>query len=191
LLEATVAASIFTVVGYVLVAAVRLARTSSDSVLERSETNRALRESTARISEELRGISEAHLTITKLANGCDQVSFQMPIEVEGAAAWGVQDSAIGRTVEAQTKADWSIRYTVEDVPLGRALDRRLVRQLVDEQGVVRFERDVLTGLSRDAQAPAFTLAKTGLMWQVTLAVDDSGVQDDARTSTFQFRAHNG
>jgi hypothetical protein len=192
LLEVTVAASIFTVVAYVLVAAVRLAGSSSDSVFERAEANHALRESTTRMSEELRGISETHLTITELQNGSCQVSFQMPIEVGGAAAWGVQDNAIGRTVEAQTKPDWSVRYTVEDVPLGaHDVDRRLLRQLLDEAGVVRFESEVLTGLSRAPGTPAFTVSKTGLMWQVTLCVDDAGVQDNARTSTFQFRARNG
>lgn len=192
LVEIIVAVSIFSIVAYALTLAVRVADKSSETVFDQAARNRELRSATSEMAEELKGISEDHLSVEKLENGCTQLTFQLPIVVDDVPAWGVEDAGIGRTADSRVQEGWSVRYTVEDFPGGNAgdVDRGLVRQLVDDEGIVRFERLLVSGLWTGNNDHAFAVTKVGAVWEIEVSIEDGTVQGDVRTSKFSIRTRN-
>lgn len=187
LLEAAISTSIFALVGYSLAVCVGAANDSQRTVFTVAAQDRALREATSSLTDELRTSSDAMITVTTLADSNSQVDLQVPVESGGNLLWGVYDRKLGATYADQNKVGWKLRYTVRNVDPGAGVTgRQLVRQILDTGSVVRDERIVATGLNSGTQAhPGFKVEKSGSMWVVT--VSTSGHSEG--TSGVETRVH--
>jgi prepilin-type N-terminal cleavage/methylation domain-containing protein len=174
LIEMMVSLTIFTAVIYSLAVAIDVGNSSQVQVSRTASSGRALRGSTGALFDELRASSDAQIAVTTLAGGNHNVRFRMPIQVGGAAAWGVYEPTLGPTAADQNQADWFVQYTVRTtVDANGTVQRQLVRQLLDAGLAVRRERVLAQGL-RDGAAvpPGFRMAQVGDLWELTLSTDD-------------------
>jgi len=121
--------------------------------------------------KELRMSSDATITTAALPDGNTRLTFQMPMDNAGAAAWGVFDRNLGSTWALQNRVNWSVRYTVRDaVGANGAVNKQLLRQILDDLGVVQREKVMAQGLRPGGAAPAgFRVAQVGDVWEVTLS----------------------
>ena len=160
LIELVIAAAIFSVVGYGLAGAVRMGHRSQTMVFEGASANADLRSSAVQLVDELSLASDTSIVVTQLPDGNDQVAFMLPIENGGALDWGVSNYLQG------THVDWTVRYTVQT----SALQRQLVRQIVDDAGQVRAQTIVADGLRPGtAVPPGFGVVRSGAMWVLSIA----------------------
>lgn len=190
LLEAAIATSIFALIGYSLTVCMATANDSQRTVFSVAAQDRALREATSTLTDELRTSSDSMITVTTLADSNSQVDLQMPVESGGNLLWGVYDRSLGATYADQNKVGWKLRYTVRNVDQGvGGTDRQLVRQILDTGSVVRDEKVVATGLNSGANAqPGFKVVKSGSMWVVTVSTSGhsagtSGVETQVHVRT--------
>ena len=192
LVEMIVAGSLFGLIGYGLLRAVDMGSGSQRSVMRVASENSTLRRASSRLRDEMRDCSESSLTITPLEGGNHQLEFMLPIEAGGAPEWGVYDFSLGPDEEARNKANWKVRYTVAAAGAGPdPLERRLVRQLVDEAGVVQREEVVAKGLrSGEVDPPGFSVGQEGDMWVVTLTTVGHVSDGDGRGTVFHVRPRN-
>jgi len=171
LIETTVALTIFAALGYGLAIVVGLGQHSQRAVTRMAAEDRSMRAATKALMEDLRVSSDSTITVTVLADGNHQVRLMLPIDVAGAATWGVYDRMLGSDATAWNQAGWHVQYTVRDTPAGgTAINKQLVRQILDTTDTVRRETVLADGLRGGATAPAgFQMIKTGLVWQLTLS----------------------
>jgi len=170
LLEITFAVTIFSVIGYALVDALRMGSNTQATIHDVSTTSRWVRHVHSLLSSELKVTDEDHLTTTVLADGNTQLDFMHRIEAAGVSTWGVHDVSLGPNPEDQNRADWTYRYTVDTLPAGGgAVTRRLLRQLVDEGGTVQRTKVLAVDLRRgDGASPGFAVSKAGDMWAIEI-----------------------
>lgn len=171
LLEMMVALTIFSVVGYALTVAIDVASHSQKTVMRVTAEDRGLREATAFLIDELRTSSDATITIAVLADGNHRIRFQMPIDVAGAAVWGVHDRKLSPVLAQQTRQGWFVQYTVRALPaVNGVINRQLVRQILDAAFTVKRETVILDGLRRGTDVPpGFKMVKVGDLWELTLS----------------------
>ncbi len=190
LVEISLSLTVFTIIGFALSDTVRIGSNAQRAVLTTTADNRELRSASASVGAELKGTSSARLTVMDLESGNDAVTFQLPIEVAGNATWGVEEPALGATEDEQLRENWSLRYTVEDSGQGYGdVVRNLMRQVIDEQGLVQHESVLISGLSREYSTPGFEVISAGDMWEVRIRLAAEGSEGD-RTTVFHFRARN-
>lgn len=178
-LEAVISVAAFSVIGYGLVAVMDFGRRSQETVGAIAVNNERRQESTAQLARELGATSDARIQVQQLADGNSQLTFQMPIEVGGVLAWGVEDRRLGLDPQDQVQPDWSIRYTVESeagaLIAGALADaavlaqRRLVRQVLNEAGEVVRTDPVVDELSSGAAKPGFRVERVGDVWELRIA----------------------
>jgi hypothetical protein len=166
-----VSVALFAVIGYALSVAVSVGNHSQRMVLNVASEDRELRAATMTLMRELRMSSDATITTTALPDANTELTFRMPMDDAGAASWGVFDRTLGSTWALQNRVNWSLRYTVRDVvsPNG-AINKQLVRQILDDLGVVQREKVMAQGLRPGGAAPAgFRVAQVGDVWEITLS----------------------
>lgn len=172
LLEAMIALGIFVVVGYAVGVAVGAGNHSQRVVTRLAAEDRAVREASNSLIDELRETSDAQINIATLADGNHQVRFMLPIDLGGTAAWGVDDPVVGGDPVAQNKENWSVRYTVRDVSIDGKTVKRLLRQVLDAALNVQYEKVIVDGLRRgNVDPPGFKVVKTGDVWEITLSTE--------------------
>lgn len=190
LLELMISASIFSTLAYALTQAVRMADRSHATVTHVASTSRALGKATAKLQRELKSAQVATMTVTETLDGNHEVTFLHPVTVAGDPVWGVRDKRLGPTAAEQNKLDWQLRYTVRDEQLGAGQsERHLLRQVLDDAGVVQLEDRLLRDLTDGPTPPGFTIVQNGDVWEITLTTAGEGV-GDGRESVFQVRPRN-
>ncbi len=140
-------------------------------VLNMASEDRELRAATMTLMKELRMSADATIATFALPDGNTRLTFQMPMDDAGTAAWGVFDRTLGSTWALQNRVNWNLRYTVRDVvSLSGAVNKQLVRQILDDGGNVQREKVMAQGLRPGGVAPAgFRVAQVGDVWEVTLS----------------------
>jgi len=175
LLETTVSLGVFLVLSYALVVTLDMANDSQSAVSVRSSQVRAARTAQHTFADELRQADSDDVVIETLADGNHQVSLRQPIVVGGAAVWGVFDHSLGATDEDRTRQDWRVRFTVVETAENGALVRRLVRQIVDEDGEIHRQLTLRSGLLSGAGArPGFQVTRVGDVWRVQITAEQHG-----------------
>jgi type II secretory pathway component PulJ len=171
LIESMVGVALFAVIGYALSIAVSVGNHSQRMVLNMVSEDRDLRAATTMLMKELRMARDASIATFALPDSNTRLTFQVPIDDAGAASWGVFDRTLGSTSSLQNRVNWSVRYTVRDVVNGSgAVNKQLVRQILDDLGAVQREKVLAQGLRTGAVAPAgFHVARQGDVWEVTLS----------------------
>lgn len=191
ILELLASLTIFAIIWYSLAIAIRTGVRAERAVAERGEANRELRRSVGSLTDELRWSNESTVTITALADGNHSLSFMQPIQVGGNQDWGVYDKTLGDDEDEQNRPDWQVRYTVVSANVGAGTEKRLVRQIVDDDGEVQKQTILATRLNDgEGAAPGFQVVKTGDVWVVTLstaAIDDVS---EASSEVFHVRSRN-
>ncbi len=173
IVETVVAATIFSVVGYALLMAVRLGAGSQQEVIRVATESQSLRESIRALTVELRQTNDSQITVTALGDGNSELTFRHGIEIAGNYTWGVHDTSLGTDVEAQTKEGWSVRYSVTESVADGVTTRQLVRQLLDEDGALQQEDVLVRGLcSGTADSPGFLVEDGGAVWVLTISVEN-------------------
>lgn len=172
LVELAVALTIFTVLGYSLISALRLSDNSRTAVADMVEQNEQLRAGAGDLSDALRLSTESRVTITNLADENHELTLQLPVVVGGALGWGVPASYLS-TAGATDQENWSLRYTViVDAGGTGSGERSLVRQVLDDGGALVDSLVLVKGvLPGDGGMPGFEVEKTGDVWEVTLSLD--------------------
>jgi hypothetical protein len=171
LIESMVGVSLFAVIGYALSVAVSVGNHSQRMVMNMASEDRSLREATMTLMKELRTTADSTIAVVALPDNNSRLTFQMPIDVGGAASWGVFDRTLGPDAATQNRANWSMRWTVRDVVAANGtVNKQLVRQILDDAFAVRKEKVMAQGLRSGAAAPAgFRVAQQGDVWEVTLS----------------------
>ena len=173
LLEIMIALSIFSVLGYALMSALAISSGTQKAVNGASEDNRLLRAVTAQLTNEFRLTRDDLIAITVLADQNHEVTFQLPILVLGAAAWGVPGTDLPGT-QTPDAANWSLRYTVAAVVENGQQNRRLIRQVLDETQTIRSQEVVADWLRAGNDTwPGFNVVQTGDVWDITLSMTDT------------------
>jgi len=171
LLEVLVSLTLFSVLGYGVLLALGVGRQSQDTVEELVDEAQAIRGASNAILDDLRATNAAHLSIDVLPDGNHSVRMQASIEVGGAITWGVHERELGPTPAEQDQAGWFVRYLVVDTSIaGGAVEKQLVRQVLDAGGELRLTRTLARGLrAGGGDAPGFRLVQQGAVWEVTLS----------------------
>ena len=173
LLESMVALSIFGAVGYSLMIVVDVGNHSQKTVARVAAENQSLRTAALSLIDELRTSTDTTITVVALPDGNHRLRFMLPIDVGGALGWGVYDKTLGPDAPSQNRANWSVQYTVRDVPNGNGtVVKQLLRQLLDDTQSVQKETVIAEGLHSGTDVhPGFTVVKTGDVWAVTLSTE--------------------
>ncbi len=172
LIETVIALAIFSVLGYGLALTATLGQESQAEVQRVATENRDLREASSWLLDEMRSTGNARVTTTVLADSNNQVRFMVPIDDAGVASWGVYDKRLGGTAALQNRAGWLVQYTVKNVVLNGAVDKQLVRQILDTALTVQREDVLAHGLRSGTDVPpGFKVAMNGAMWEITLSTD--------------------
>ncbi len=189
LLEMSIALSIFAVVGYGLAVAVDVSKDSQMTVIRGVEENRTLRTSVKSLVDELRVSADAQITVSALPDGNSRLRFMVPVAVGGAATWGVFDRRLGSDADSQNRAGWVVQYTVRNgVGVDGAVNRRLVRQVLDEAFAVQREDVIADGLRSGNDAPpGFRVALNGDVWEITFST--VGQRTGQAEITEEFHVH--
>jgi hypothetical protein len=130
--------------------------------------------------------------VTTLADGNHEMTFMQPIVAGGVMGWGVFNRAYGPDPEDQNKEDWQIRYTVESIPLGDGdFNRRLVRQILDEESEVQEQEVVIEGLRSGLQnPPGFSVIEVGDVWVVNVHTVGPHENSTGKGAEFHVRMRN-
>lgn len=183
--ELAMVMAVFTVIGYALVEAVNMGNDSSRQVIGKASTNADLRRSASSLTDELVMAEASGIEVVELKDGNHQLNFMEPISVGAVHDWGVDDPMLG------TNAGWNLRYTVETVVQNGAVERRLLRQVVDDGGQVRGSRVVAEGLrSGQAGDPGFSCILAGDVWIVTIRTEQDAWYDGGKEMSFHVRVRN-
>ncbi len=200
LLEATIATTIFGMVGYGLAVAIGAGQDTQQSILTNSISNKELRQTALQVSAELRSCASTNFEVTEGQTGHSQIDFQMPISSAGSLTWGVYDKRLGQESEDQNRVGWSVRYIVEEdagafgleSPAGEfGAGRRLVRQLLDDEDEVQLSESVVEGLNSGYGAhPGFAVSAAGDMWTVTINLAGQEENTNGNQVEFDVWMHN-
>lgn len=193
LFETMIGLSIFSVVGYGLFIAVDIGYDSSDIVTEVTGNNRKLRSAVRSLNDELGQSADANITVTETIGGNHEVNFTVPITVAGVDTWGAYDRALGTHEDDWSKADWQIRYTVEEVLVDGETRLDLVRQIVNIAGEVQRSTTIAENLVQGQGvdlARGFTVEQTGDVWSVTCTTYGSETSDTTASTVFHIRTRN-
>lgn len=192
LLEVAISLAIFAVLGVSLATSVEMANGSQRTVYSVAAESRALRESSTRLTDELRTSTDAEITVTTLADSNSQVEFRVPVESGGNLLWGVYDKRLGATYDAQNKVGWRLRYTVRRVTTGPGvIERQLVRQILNTASTVWAEDVIAEGLPDGTGAtPGFRVVKSGDMWVVTVSTVGKSASSPGIKAVFHVQARN-
>lgn len=185
LVETTVALTLFSVVGYVLLLAADTSNKSRRTVMEMAGEGRALRKTNDLLVEELAASSDGRITVGTLGDGNHRLDFMLPIDDGGTAAWGVLGGATPHP-------GWQVRYTVlGSIAENGELERTLVRQVLDGSGVVQSSASLLAGLrSGTDEPPGFRVVKTGDVWELTLSAGQNTQGGSMVREVFHVHARN-
>lgn len=193
LLELVIALSIFTTLGLSLYTVVDSAKRSHQAVTHGVAENEKLRSSVSSLADELKSTSTGLMTIVELADGNDQITFQMPIEVAGEPVWGVEERELGESAEEWVRENWFVRYTVEPQQPDATgyVNRVLLRQVLDDAGDVQLEQTISEGLNTGtATNPGFTVTQVGDMWEVCFSTDGHATNTSGRKAVFHVATRN-
>lgn len=183
LVELSISTVILGVVGYSVSVAVKLGNDSNATVMQVASESRAERKSISALIDDVRMSSNARITVATDLNGNSLVQIQQPIEVGGVFVWGVRDRRLGDDDDAWNRQDWTIRYLVDG-------DARLVRRVVDTNGVVQLEDVLGDDLLDDGGTPGFRMAQSGDVWEVNLAVRRGAHGGAVSENEFHVRTRN-
>lgn len=190
-LETMIALSIFGVLGYSVAVCVDVANDSQRTVYSVAAEDRALRESSSYLTDELRSSTDSQITVTTLGDSNHQLDFMVPIESGGALAWGVYDKNLGSTYADQNKVGWKLRYTVRNSVVGGIVNKQLVRQILDTGSLIREEKVVAEGLHGGTEnPPGFRVVKSGAMWVVTVSTTGKSAESPGIKAEFHVQARN-
>ncbi len=188
IIELGISTSIFLVIATVLLGAIRMGNSSTNTVMQVTTTSAELRRATKALQDELGTTTEAELTIAVLPDGNHQVDFRVPVLNGANFDWGVFSSAYGPTPAEQNRVDWSLRYTVDLVD---GTNRRLLRQVLDDAGVLQEQQVLVEGLRRgDAADPGFQLVQVGDIWELTVTTVGATANTNGRMIQFHVRLRN-
>jgi type II secretory pathway pseudopilin PulG len=188
LVEIMVSTVIFMSVAWALKDTVLMADRSREAVFDRATSNGNMRDASRDLAREFKAAQASTMTVTAGAYGNSDVTVQHPIKVGTLDTWGIEDP---RIAGGAPQAGWSVRITVQDITLGGEVVRRLLRQVLDDGGLLKRQEVLLAGLSLDPATPGFTVIQTGDVWAVTLALQEQGETDrDGRKLDFHFRTRN-
>lgn len=191
LIELSISVTILAVLGYSVAVSVDMANDSQRTVYTVAAEDRALRESSSLLTDELRSSRDTQIAVTTLADGNHQLEFKVPIEVGGALTWGVYDKRLGTTYADQNKLDWEFRYTVRNAVVAGVVNRQLLRQIIDTNSVVQEEQVVAEGLHSGTQdPPGFRVVQSGDMWVVTVSTAGKSAESPGIKAVFHVQARN-
>jgi len=191
LLEMVVALTLFSVIGYTLMSAVRMAHQSHRAVVASTIENGNRRKACTRLIEELASANSASIQVVTGAGVNDSITFQMPITVAGVKEWGAKEESLSSIPEEQSVAGWSIRYVVFDLPWNGGVRSSLVRQVLDDLDVVRVQDSVVDGLRSGVLNPkGFSVEQVGVMWEVTLTTMGNADNSEGRSTVFHVKTRN-
>lgn len=187
LLESTISLGVVAVIGYALSLWIRVGDDTQGTVARVAAQDRELRKVGAQLVDRLRTSSDGRITVTTLADGNHAVTFSEPIDVGGTATWGVHDARLG-TGAQQDRADFSLRYTVA---VGADGARSLVEQILDEDGEVVVEDELVRGLARgDAVPPGFRVVDAGDVWELRVGTEAGDGSSRGHETIFHVRTRN-
>jgi prepilin-type N-terminal cleavage/methylation domain-containing protein len=191
LVESMVAITLFAVLGYALAVAVSIGNHSQKMVLNVASEDRGLRSATMTLMQELRATQDSSIALFDLPDANTRLTFQMPIDNAGVAAWGVYDKSLGATAALQNRVGWKVRYTVRDVTaVGGRVDKVLVRQELDAADAVQKEKVLIHGLRPGVAPEGFKVVQQGLVWQVTLSTTSQGEGQAGIRTVFHVQTRN-
>ena len=191
LLEMVVSMAYFVVLTYILTSAIQMGHGAHDAVIQGASENEGRRESREVLLSEFKAANSDDMVIEVQADGNDQVTMTQPILVEGNLTWGVSDHAISMDPEECTKEGWFVRYRVDAVEEDGAVNRRLVRQIIDADEAVHVEEVQAEWLCDGLAEPrGFGIAQAGDLWEVTLTFESETNDDRGRSSSFHVRTRN-
>ncbi|MCK6448511.1 MAG: prepilin-type N-terminal cleavage/methylation domain-containing protein [Planctomycetes bacterium] len=191
ILELLASLTIFAVIWYSLAIAIRTGVRAERAVAEQGEANREMRRSVGSLTDELRWSNESTVTVATLADGNHSLTFMQPIQVGGNQDWGVYDKSLGDDEDEQNRPDWQIRYTVVSANVGNDTERRLVRQILDDDGDVQKQTVLATRLNDGVgAAPGFQATKSGDVWVLTLSTAAIEGTSEASSEVFHVRTRN-
>jgi len=171
LVEVTVAMSIFSVIGYGLFAAVETSNGSQRAVSSAVAKNETMRSMKSIMADELKLAADDNITVVTLSDNNHQVTFMHPIQLAGSLGWGVFDPSLGPTEAEQNLPNWQVRYTVDSVVQSGNVNRRLVRQVLDDSGAIQNTDVLIEGLKGGgAIPPGFSVTRAGDMWEVQVTL---------------------
>lgn len=187
-LEVSISIGAFGVIGYGLVSVMDFGRRSQQTVVAIADNNSDRQDATAQLVRELSSTSDARISLDELPGGNTSLTFQQPIDVDGAAVWGVADPRLALSFdEDETFEDWSLRYTVQTEfknPVGGHADlspshaniqmpsvavRTLLRQVLNADNEIVSSEIVLNNLRGEAEKPGFHVQRVGDVWEIRIA----------------------
>lgn len=192
LLEMMVALSIFAVVGYGLAVAVDVGKDSQTTVLREIDENQTLRTAVNSLIDEIRVSADGQIAVAALPDGNHRVRFMLPIDVGGAAVWGVFDRRLGSDAATQIRAGWFVQYTVRTaVGTDGGINRQLLRQILSDTLVVQREEVIAEGLRSGGDVPpGFRMVMTGDLWEITLSTVGQRAGKAGMTQVFHVHTRN-
>ena len=191
LLEMIVALTLFSVIGYTLMSAVRMAHQSHSAVVASTIENGNRRKASTRLMDEFTSANSTSIQVVSGAGVNDSVTFQLPITVAGVKEWGIVEESLSSVPAEQSVAGWSIRYIVLDLPWNGGVRTSLVRQVVDDLDVVQVQDSVVDGLRSGALNPkGFSVEQVGVMWEVTLTTAGNANGSEGRSTVFHVKTRN-
>lgn len=189
-LEVTIAATIFAVLGYVLLRSSEMGHDSHEAVANMIDRSANLRAGRSEITNDLMTASGDSITVTTLADGNHSLTFMMPISVGGVNTWGVYDRSLGSTEDEQNKEDWSLRFTVEEYVIDGEESHGLVRQILDDAGDIQKEELVIQGVHSGGATPGFSVVQTGDLWEVQINQVGHGEDSTGQGTSFYVLVRN-
>lgn len=191
IIETMISLSIFAALGYAVAVCTKTANDSQRTVYSVAADDRALRESSSYLTDELRSSTDAQVTVATLADGNHQVDFKVPVESGGNLVWGVYDKGLGNDYASQNKVDWKLRYTVRNSVVGGVVNKQLLRQILDTNSVVQDEKVIAERLhSGTENPPGFRVIKSGDMWVVTVSTSGKSAESSGIKAEFHVRTRN-
>lgn len=191
LIELMISLTIFAVLGYSVAISVDMASDSQRTVYSVAAEDRALRESSSFLTDELRSSRDSQIAVATLADGNHQLEFKVPIEVGSSLTWGVYDKRLGTTYADQNKIDWKYRYTVRNSVVAGVVNKQLLRQIIDTNSEVHEEQVIAEGLHSGTQnPPGFRVVKSGDMWAVTVSTAGKSAESPGIKAEFHVQARN-
>lgn len=187
LLESTISLGVVAVIGYALSLWIKVGDDTQGTVARVAAADRELRKVGARLVDRMRSSSDSRIVVTTLGDGNHAVTFSEPIEVAGSATWGVHDARLG-TGANQDREGFTLRYTVAIGPDG---ERNLVEQILDADGEVQVEDEIVRGLAAgNASPPGFRVVDAGDVWEVRVGTESTNGSSRGHESIFNVRTRN-
>lgn len=191
LVEMMIALGMFSVLGLGLAMASRAGSQASETVATATTENGNIRDVTRLLVQELTTARDADIVVNALLDGNDEMTFSVPVVVGGAPDWGVYDTSLGLTEADWNRAGWRFRYAARQVfEGGQLVDRVLVRQILDDTGVVQQERALLAGLSDGVDPAGFTVRDVGDVWELTITTTRNGGGTSGRRMVVHVHTRN-